>query len=63
MVYSTTVFVVIVVSDNYNLFIQRFYMSDLEAVIELVMKYNSNAIMVIKSIILVIQRAFGKNGK
>jgi len=49
--YSTADFVVIAVPTNYDSTTQHFDTSAVEAVIELVIKYNSNAIMVIKSTI------------
>ena len=49
--YSTADFVVIAAPTNYNSSTQHFDTSAVENVIELVMKYNPNAIMVIKSTI------------
>lgn len=49
--YSNADFVIIAVPTNYDSKTQHFDTSAVEAVIELVMKYNSNAIMVIKSTI------------
>nr|WP_304054026.1 nucleotide sugar dehydrogenase [Enterocloster clostridioformis] len=49
--YSAADFVVIAAPTNYDSATQHFDTSAVEAVIELVMKYNSNAIMVIKSTI------------
>lgn len=49
--YSNADFVVIAVPTNYDSNTQYFDTSAVEAVIELVMKHNSNAIMVIKSTI------------
>ena len=49
--YSTANFVVIAAPTNYDSHTQHFDTSAVEAVIDLVMKYNPNAIMVIKSTI------------
>ena len=51
MVYSTADFVVIAAPTNYDSVTQHFDTSAVESVIDLVMKYNSEAIMVIKSTI------------
>lgn len=49
--YSTADFIVIAAPTNYDSHTQHFDTSAVEAVIELVMKYNPNAVMVIKSTI------------
>ncbi len=49
--YSDSDFVVIAAPTNYDSHTQHFDTSAVEAVIKLVMKYNPNAIMVIKSMI------------
>lgn len=51
MAYSTADFVVIAVPTNYDSITQHFDTSAVENVINLVMKFNSEAIMVIKSTI------------
>lgn len=51
MAYSAADFVVIVVSTNYDSSTQHFDTSAVENVVDLAMKYNPNAIMVIKSTI------------
>lgn len=51
MAYSAADFVVIAAPTNYDSATQHFDTSAVENVIDLVMKYNSNAIMVIKSTI------------
>ena len=51
MVYSTADFVVIAAPTNYDSVTQHFDTSAVESVIDLVLKYNSEAIMVIKSTI------------
>ncbi len=49
--YSTADFIIIAVPTNYDSHTQHFDTSAVETVIELVMKYNPNAVMVIKSTI------------
>lgn len=53
MAYSAVDFVVIAAPTNYDSSTQRFDTSAVENVIDLVMKYNLNVIMVIKFAILV----------
>ena len=56
MAYSVADFVVIVAPINYDSSTQHFDTSAVENVIDLVMKYNPEAIIVIKSSITVVRR-------